>query len=260
MRDETRQRTFSRSLFGLQIVLVAAAPTVAALLIPRNGWWVLGAALCAGGALVVAEARKRQADARRRDGEIAETAARTASRVAMVAALQPVAISLTGIVTSNKSERQQLLGTVTQAIVVAAVRQVSADGVRGGWFAHGHDEAGRRVLRRTCSDGRNDTTDHTEFVEGTTEGDAALRMVDTEGHLYVPDLQDEPPIGWDPDRIRRYRTFISVGLSAKDEALGMLTVDALEPGSLTDDDLQTVILLASMLRVGLASDLPPPTR
>lgn len=35
----------------------------------------------------------------------------------------------------------------------------------------------------------------------------------------------------------------------------MLTVDALDAGSLTDEDLQTMILLASMLRIGLASNL-----
>lgn len=247
-------KAVARLLVGLQILSIAAAPLIAGLLVPRSRWWLAGVAVAAALAFVFAEIRKRNAEAESRDYEANEARARTDSRVAMVAALQPVAASLADIVISSKADRQAMLGTLTQAIVVAAVRQVAAEDVRGGWYSHDLDASGRRVLRRTNSDGRNDTTSHTEFLQGTIEGDAALAMVDQDDHLYVLDLAANPPEGWDPERVRRYQTFISVGISAKGEPLGMLTVDALDAGSLTDEDLQTMILLASMLRVGLASD------
>lgn len=182
-------------LVGLQLGSIAAAPLIAGSLVSRSRWWVVAAAGAAALAFVVAELRKRTAEAQSRDHEANEAQARTDSRVAMVAALQPVAETRAEIVTSTKADRQAMLGTVTQAIVVAAVRQVSAEGVRGGWYAHDLDASGRRVLRRTNSDGRNDTTEHTEFVEGTTEGDAALAMVDKDDHVYVLDLADDPPTG-----------------------------------------------------------------
>lgn len=241
-------------MLGLQVACVAASPVVAAVLIPQSGWWAFGAAALAGAALVLGESRKRRAEQRSTDQEASEERARIEARVAMVAALQPVAESLAGVVVSGRAQRQEMLGVITQAVVVAAVRQVPAEAVRGGWYEHGTDR-GVRTLRRTCSDGRNDTTPHTEFRAGTTEGDAALAMVDADGHLFVTDLDDAPPAGWDPDRVRRYRSFVAVGVSVKGRPLGMLTVDAVQPGALTDEDLQTVRLLASLLRVALAADL-----
>lgn len=248
------RRGADRRTLGLQVACVAASPVVAALLIPRNGWWALVAAGLAGAALVLGESRKRRAERRSTDQEAAEAVARIESRVAMVAALQPVADSLAGVVVSGRAQRQEMLGVIAQAVVVAAVRQVPVQDVRGGWYEHGTDK-GVRVLRRTCSDGRNDTTSSTEFRAGSTEGDAALAMVDADGHLFVSDVEVDPPAGWDPDQVRRYRSFIAVGVSIRGRPLGMLTVDAVQPGALTDEDLQTVRLLASLLRVALAADL-----
>lgn len=242
-----------RTAYVLQILAAAAAP-VAGYLIQDSAWWIVGSVVAAGGAVAVGEVRKRASEALAAEATAVEVQARIEARVAMVGALQPVATTLSGVVTSDEDSRQSMLGTVTQAVVVAAVRQVSAEDVRGAWYAHEVVD-GRRVLQRTCSDGRNDTTEHTLFEEGTVEGDAALAMVDGDDHRYVVDIASEPPAGWDPERVRRYRTFVAVGISAKERPLGMLTVDALEPGSLTDEDLQTVILLASLLRIGLAADL-----
>jgi len=254
--SRTRRRFFStrrRTAYFLQIVAAAAAP-VTGYLIEGSRWWIAGSIVAAGGAVALGEARKRASEELAAAATADEVQARIDARVAMVATLQPMATTLAGVVGSSKASRQSMRGTVTQAVVVAAVRQVSADDVRGAWYAH-EIVSGRRVLRRTCSDGRNDTTEHTLFEAGTVEGDAALEMVDTDDHLYVTDIGSDPPAGWDPHRVRRYQTFIAVGISAQGRPLGMLTVDALEPGSLTDEDLQTVILLASLLRIGLVADL-----
>lgn len=76
-------------------------------------------------------------------------------------------------------------------------------------------------------------------------------VLDGENRLCV-DIDDEPPPGWDATKQRDYKTFISVSVTTMDTAYGMLTLDALEPGTLTKDDLHTLRLMASALAAALA--------
>ncbi|GGF46458.1 hypothetical protein GCM10011519_20530 [Marmoricola endophyticus] len=66
-------------------------------------------------------------------------------------------------------------------------------------------------------------------------------------------MRTDPPTGWDTDKDRDYRAFISVAVIAGDTALGMLTLDAVEPGSLDDDDMGLLRLMAGLLAVALGS-------
>jgi transcriptional regulator with GAF, ATPase, and Fis domain len=70
--------------------------------------------------------------------------------------------------------------------------------------------------------------------------------------LLCEDIDSNPPPGWDTTKQRDYKTFISVSVAAGDTAYGMLTLDALEAGALTNDDLHMLRVMASALAVALA--------
>lgn len=92
----------------------------------------------------------------------------------------------------------------------------------------------------------------TTFTEGTAAGDAAIGMVLNSENRLCEDIDADPPPGWDASKPRDYKTFISVSVAAGDTAYGMLTLDALEPGDLNNDDLHLLTLMAGALAAALA--------
>ena len=92
----------------------------------------------------------------------------------------------------------------------------------------------------------------TTFVAGTPGGDAAIGMVLSDADRLCEDILTDPPPGWDSTTQRDYRTFVSVSVIAGDIAFGMLTLDALEPGDLTPDDMRLLRLMAGALAVALS--------
>jgi GAF domain-containing protein len=92
----------------------------------------------------------------------------------------------------------------------------------------------------------------TTFEPGTAAGDAAINMVLAGENLLCENIDTEPPPGWDTSKERDYKTFISVAVAVADTAFGMLTLDALEAGDLTNDDLRMLGLLGSALAAALA--------
>lgn len=66
------------------------------------------------------------------------------------------------------------------------------------------------------------------------------------------DIETDPPPGWDRSKQRDYGTFISVSVIAGDTAYGMLTLDALEPGELTKEEMRLLRLMSGALAVALS--------
>ena len=91
-----------------------------------------------------------------------------------------------------------------------------------------------------------------ENTAGTTAGDAAIGLVLADEDLLCEDLESAPPLGWDLAKERDYRTFISVSVIAGDTAYGMLTLDAVEPGTLDVEDKALLRLMAGVLAVALS--------
>ena len=88
------------------------------------------------------------------------------------------------------------------------------------------------------------------FVSGDNgRGDAALTWLRSGAPKFVPDTDREADPAWKGSG-RGYRTYISVPILIKDEALGMLTVDAPVPGDLDETDVPLVEVLAGILAVG----------
>lgn len=104
--------------------------------------------------------------------------------------------------------------------------------------------------------GRGDPP-QSEFVKGvgSIEGDAVWAAAEADQPRFVVDVRTEPPPGWDRDRHRAYRTFITVPVRSGDLLVGLLTVNAVEPGDLTENDVSIMQIIAGLLgtAIGMAN-------
>jgi GAF domain-containing protein len=91
----------------------------------------------------------------------------------------------------------------------------------------------------------------TTVVEGTSAGDAALRMIRRGSWSYLADTAQEPPRFW-CDTEHTYRTFLAGPVATPDSVVGLLTLDALWPGELAQVDLTLVRLLADLLATAIS--------
>jgi GAF domain len=124
-------------------------------------------------------------------------------------------------------------------------------GTRSCYFAA---EAGPKRLVPTEYHAGRLGTPRSTFVAGTEDGDAAIAMVESGGHLLCVNTDTEPPPGWN-DKTRDYKTFISVAVVASDTAYGMLTVDALHPGDLEQRDVDLVTVMAGLVAIAMSLEL-----
>ncbi|MFI7059401.1 GAF domain-containing protein [Kribbella sp. NPDC050124] len=108
--------------------------------------------------------------------------------------------------------------------------------------------------------------------------DGQLKFLTYDGRGGKPRHQNLPPQAYDLAQKRKsgiepdvrssadptlflgasYRTYISCPVYAGDEVLGLLTVDAVEPHTLSKQDLRSTEVLAHMLGAGLATRKLPP--
>ncbi len=215
---------------------------------PGNVWFwiqvVTAALIFAVGKVETSRARRLQETAETRELE-----ARVETKIALADLLDPMATLLGQMGDADPADRRLLCSEAVQLILSSAANFLGPDRSRACWFVL--EPGPPRRLAPTKSVGRTGSA-RTVFIEGTASGDAALAMVDHDETLICQDVLTDSPPGWNATRERDYRTFISVSVHANDTAYGMLTLDALEPGDLVEDDLLTLRLLAKLLAAALA--------
>jgi hypothetical protein len=174
-------------------------------------------------------------------------------RIEMQEYLTPL-VNLVADIASDKStkSRRDKKAQLKQAVVRTAKDGTKAEGRRACFFDY--EPGPPRSL--TCNNiwigrARRPTT---TFVEGTALGDEMLRMVDDRESRRNEDVTVTPPPGFRGPK--DYRTYIATSVAAGDLVFGMLTIDAPEPRSLTDDDEALMRLLAQLLAAGLAANDP----
>jgi hypothetical protein len=251
----SRSRFLRRALAGrtgpwswlLPVVTVAAAATVflggvlGGQASSPGDWVWLGLAVI--GILVTAGLPYARDWARRSDQEAGEL------RVTLRNALQPLAESVAAMPGLPPGERDAELGTVA-AYGVAALTLVM-DGVPGlRSVVYQLNDAGTEM---TCIayHGRGGPAP-TDFTAGTTRGDDAISMVLRAGTSFVPDLSVERPPSY-AGTGRGYSTFISVSIHDRENAYGMLTVDAPTPGTLVPVDVHLLEVVADLLAIAFAT-------
>jgi GAF domain len=216
-----------------------------------NSWWLAGQIAGMSTAALAPTISAWRAKRGETAASQREINARTQTRVEMNEAIDPIVRSLASSVeTDVVGLRKQVLSLVTKtAKEIIGPEQ----GVRACYFDL---EAGppKRLVATDYRAGRIGGT-RSGSIEGTEDGDAAIAMVESSGHLLCVDIEKDPPPGWD-NRPRDYRTFISVAVVAKDIAYGMLTVDAPQPDDLHPRDVDVLTVMAGLLAIAMKFDPP----
>jgi hypothetical protein len=241
-------------LAGLGLALAILTPVVSTLASGqapwRNGWfWAL--VLTAGGTWLTGRISTRQAQRRQWLAEDSERQARIDTRIQFADVLQPLAETLAKLPSLSKSERKQQCESMKRGVVDAAAELLGPDRSRAGWFEYLDDKPPRLVPVADLRRGRGDPQ-RTEFVAGTLEGDSALDLLENDSTRFCADVDLDPPPGWSSAEHNSYRTFISAGVVADGRKFGMLSLDALDPGDLTTNDVYAMSLLAKLLAAALA--------
>jgi hypothetical protein len=202
----------------------------------RVAWIVVNLASVAGAVVVQAIEQRR----RERERQAAEIVA-VDMRVAMNDALDPIVRQLGRIaVAGGRRERDELREQTIPMVLYSASLLIGPERVRACWFRL-HNGRGPRRLTPELSEGRADAL-RTEFFE----------LLSRNTHRFCADVRATPPIGWDPSHPHEYRTFISVPVVAGNTAFGLVSVDSLLPGDLTEGDVPLLRLLAGLLADALA--------
>lgn len=207
-------------------------------------------------AWAIPEARALRAQQREKTSQQREIEARTEARVDLNDTLDPIVRLLGQIACEpSKPKRDQLRAQAVPVVLSSASQAIGPKPVRAVWFRLEEgppqrlvfgDRRGRAELSRSV------------FKAGTAAGDSTIEMVLSNSDLLCEDLEQNPPLGWDAGKDREYRTFISVSVATSTEAFGMLTLDALEPGDLDQDDVRMLRLLGGLLAAALAHRTPDP--
>lgn len=192
----------------------------------------------------VARVRARTAE------QIAEDAA---ARIQLVLndALEPLTY-LIGRITdqprwSRGRDLMELQGQAKAVVLSAAAEVLGADRLRSCFFALTEDRPARLVP--AGFHGRAEAP-RTTFVAGTRLGDFALDLLSRREDLFCADVRAASPPGWEPGG-HDYRTFVAVPVATEARRFGILTVDGLQVGDLTEADVAAVRVLARLLAVAL---------
>src|SRR5262245_52218949 len=195
--------------------------------------------------------------ARARDDAIAAAqSARAAMRIAMEDALDPFTALLRQLAVAKGQERARLRGEAIQ-LALTAIAQLTAFSGPGGddrllrvrvcFFALQPGRPRRLVPQSYVGRAGAPTV---AFDERTRAGRFLLRVADG-GWVIVDDTgHQQTAVWWDEDRL--HRTFAVGPVPGCDgKAAGVITLDALEAGDLTDLDLPLVRLIAHLLSLAL---------
>ena len=249
-----RRRSRLRTWLLLEAGAVVLGYSVAVL---RDGAPATGGAwaLVAAGAVAVAVplwVKSRRELRQETDTRSAETLAiETDARLRLIVGdvVTPIA-EVVGRVhqTSGKGERESLRGQLKQLVVEAAANLCDGERARAVFF-----QLERGEMRAAAWFGRGEPPT-TVFTDGPGDrrGQEALLLVRFHDYLLVDDVRaGELPRGAEPRPGAGYRSFISVAVFCGEQNLGMLSVDAPEPGAFDDTDLNVMRAMAQLLGAGL---------
>jgi hypothetical protein len=218
---------------------------------PRVAWIVAGVVFAAIAAGVPLWQQARAAWAQADAVEAARTA-RAAMRIAMEDALDPFVALLRQLAAAKGSDRARLRGEALQLALTSLAQVAVPDGpgrtrVRVCYFAL-QPGPPRRLVPQSYAGRAGAPT--VVFDESTRAGQFLLRVAG-DGWIVVDDTGEQrTPVWWDEERA--HRTFAAGPVAgADDEAVGVITLDALEPGELAELDLPLVRLITHLLSLAL---------
>ncbi|MEV7962426.1 GAF domain-containing protein [Oerskovia paurometabola] len=220
------------------VVLFGAA----GLLVGPWGWWVaLPAALGAAGAYLDVVAKRSLTS------QVGD------SKALLYRGLNPLARGLAALVArTTPRKRLQELPTVLMLVLISVLTLTREDGSRASFFQR--TKVGGRdclVPHPSLSTGRGDEPT-SNFFRDEGEGKAVWEAAETGLPNFCKDIHKDPPLGIDLTRKRSYSTFITAPIMFDGRLEGLLTLNARDPGDLTEEDVGVVQVLARISSVALA--------
>lgn len=262
MVDDTHHATRAEALwlaFGILFVVAALVLGEAARAAGGGRAGLVAAqATCTAMAFAVPQLRQWRSSRAEASAEEREIEARVETRMAINDALDPV-LRMVGrsVAEPDREVRERLAAQTVSLVLKTASEFIGPDRSRACWFRLDAGPPGRLVPEEHAGRAGPPAT---HFVEGSIAGDAAIALVLSDGALRCEDVATDPPAGWSLDRDPAYRTFVAVATVGDGAAYGMLTLDALEPGSLSADDEGLLRLVSGVLSLAMGlTDRPEAT-
>lgn len=178
-------------------------------------------------------------------------------RVTLKDALQPVAemIAEMELLSQRRDRTAKLEAVANQA--VGALKLIFPHIERARATVYRLTDSGD--MECLCYQGRGEGVRPQPFVRYTSRGEQALAVLAAGGELRIEDIDavetasDGRVVSPDYRGTRSgYKTFITCSITNGHRRYGMVTLDAPEPGSLTDTDAQLVGLMADLLAIAFA--------
>lgn len=169
-------------------------------------------------------------------------------------ALRPLATDIADMQTLTLGRRRTRVDEIArrgaEALALIMVKRI--DGFRSVAYRKRGDDV--VAVIESCGRSENPPQD---FVRDTPRGEAAFMAIERRKPCFVRDVEDKNEVdttigAYYGTRIG-YRTFISAPIADKQQAYGMLTIDAPNPGDLLKSDQYLVMLVADMLAIAFAS-------
>lgn len=238
----TPRRVAEWSLLPLAFVILRFVPE--RLTRPSDWLLLLAAAALFASPVVFSSHREFVKGRHARSAELLAVEYRARLGLTLGEAITPIADLLGRIAVKDGEERAGLQGQLRQRVVDAASALTSAERSRSVFFG-----LEGRKLRAVAWSGRPEPPNQALARSGVS-GALAYHLVESHGRVLVTDVSEPEAAPLDLDG--RYGTFLAVGVYAASTNLGLLTVDAAEPGALEESDLDIVAALAQTLGAGLA--------
>lgn len=207
-------------------------------------------------AVIVLAAVQTAGEARKR--REAEAASADAAALASQAvqgfqeALNDIFLPFSGIlaraVTVSSADRPALQAEAKRAVVNYVARFINANRARACYFELVDLNGSQRLECQDVYDGRSGAP-KTVFRRGNPFHERVFQQLEERKTEFWPNLDQNGPSGF--PATRTYKTYISAPVATQEKVYGLLTVDALEPGELTEDHEPFVRLFAQLLAVAL---------
>lgn len=211
----------------------------------RPTWIVVGAVLTALAVGMPLWAQRR-ATLARTDAIHAALRAKTAMKVTLGDALDPLTQLILVLNDARSVDKPRIRGEAISLVVATAAQLADADRVRVCFLAYDAEPPASLRLERFAGRAGQPPSD---LVEGTRVGNAALRALLSRSVTYVDDTAVRR--GW-WDTADGYGTFLALPVGTSARPFGMLTLDTLQSHGLADVDLALMTLLADLLAVALS--------
>lgn len=235
------------------VVLVAIQAAVAVgFKLVSDLWWIIGLGALT---LIVAVLIGIVSNAKVMHVEEERLEASIETRVAITDSLSPTMVQLGRMLDGAVAHRRNELSGLTMTVLAGSVGLAPSESRPRACYFRMNEARDRMACSQFA--GRSGEP-RGDFIAGTAAGDAALEMVRANEKLFCDDVNENPPEGWIAAERGKYRTFIAVPVRCSKTLYGMLTLDALAVGSLTEEDAEMLRILGAVL--GIAEHEAPPAQ